>query len=115
MWWRASIALVIVLHAIVFAFLDPDSWLFEGGRTLYLTLGVLAAAGLAVGAGLLVAGREWWTFSLFAGGAVSLAQLLLFFEPGQFVGVAIDVAILAFVAWRWAQGREAVLRRASPA
>ena len=97
MWWRLLIALFLVLHGIVFSFLDPESWLVDDGRGLYIALGIAAAA-LTIGAILLVARRRSWRPFLAAGAAVSLAQLL-FFEPGQFVGVGIDVAILAVVAW----------------
>ena len=100
MWWRLLIALFLVLHGIVFSFLDPESWLVDDGRGLYIALGIAAAA-LTIGAILLVARRRSWRPFLAAGAAVSLAQLLLFFEPGQFVGVGIDVAILAVVAWTY--------------
>ena len=29
MWWRSLIALFLVLHGIVFAFLDLESWLVD--------------------------------------------------------------------------------------
>jgi hypothetical protein len=101
MWWRLLIALFLVLHGIVFSFLDPESWLFDDGRSIFITLGIVAAAGLTIGALLLVARRRSWRLFLAAGTALSLAQLLLFFEPGLFVGVGIDVAILAFIAWSY--------------
>ena len=101
MWWRSLIALFLVLHGIVFSFLDPASWLVDDGRGLYIVLGIIAAAALTIGAILLVARRSSWRLFLAAGAAVSLAQLLLFFEPGLFVGVGIDVAILAVVGWTY--------------
>lgn len=101
MWWRLLIALFLVLHGIVFSFLDPESWLVDDGRGLFISLGVVAAAGLTIGAILLVARRRAWRLFLAAGAAVSLAQLLVFFEPGLFVGVGIDLAILAVVAWTY--------------
>ena len=39
MWWRSLIALFLVLHGIVFAFLDPESWLVDDGRGLFVALG----------------------------------------------------------------------------
>ena len=101
MWWRSLIALFLVLHGIVFAFLDPEPWLFDDGRGLYITLGIVAAAALTIGAILLVARRRAWRPFLATGAAVSLAQLLLFFEPGLFVGIGIDLAILAVVGWSY--------------
>lgn len=101
MWWRIPIALVLVLHGIVFAFLNPDSWLFDDGRGLYLTLGVIAAIFFNIGAVLLVLQRDSWRLFLAPGAALSLVQLLIFFEAGQFIGVAIDVAVLAAVAWTY--------------
>jgi hypothetical protein len=101
MWWRLLIALFLVLHGIVFSFLDPDSWLVDAGRGLYIALGILASAALTIGAILLIARRSSWRLFLAAGAALSLAQLLIFFEPGLFVGVGIDVAILAAVAWTY--------------
>lgn len=116
MWWRSLIALFLVLHGVVFSFLEPDSWLLEGGRGLFITLGIVAAAGLAIGAVLLVARRKSWRLFVGAGAAVSLAQLLLFFEPGLFVGVGIDVAILAVIAWRYrTAGERREVARVSPA
>ena len=101
MWWRLLIALFLVLHGIVFSFLDPDSWLVDDGRGLFITLGIVSAVALGIGAVLLVAARPSWRPFLAAGALVSLAQLLLFFELGQFIGVAIDVVILAVVAWTY--------------
>jgi hypothetical protein len=101
MWWRLLIALFLVLHGIVFSFLDPESWLFDDGRSLFITLGIVAAAGLTIGALLFVARRRSWRLFLAAGAGVSLAQLLAFFEPGLVVGVGIDVAILAVIAWTY--------------
>jgi hypothetical protein len=68
------IALFLVLHGIVFAFLEPDSWLLAGGRGLFIVLGIAAAAGLAIGAVLLVARRKSWRLFVGAGAAVSLAH-----------------------------------------
>ena len=107
MWWRSLIALFLVLHGIVFSFLDPESWLFDDGRGLYIALGIVAAAALTIGAILLVARRDAWRPFLATGAAVSLAQLLLFFEPGLFVGVGIDLAILAVVGWSYRSSGEA--------
>jgi hypothetical protein len=101
MWWRLLIAVFLVLHGIVFSFLEPESWLVDDGRGLFITLGIAAAAALTLGAILLVARRPSWRVFLAAGAAVSLAQLLVFFEPGLFVGVGIDVAILVLVAWTY--------------
>jgi hypothetical protein len=106
MWWRLLIAFFLILHGTVFSFLAPESWLFGDGRALFISLGVIAAAALTVGAILLVARRRSWRPFLAAGAAASLAQLLLFFEPGLFVGVAIDVAILAVIAWSYRDERE---------
>lgn len=106
MWWRLLIALFLVLHGLVFSFLDPESWLFDDGRRLFISLGIVAAAGLTIGAILLVARRRSWRPFLAAGAGVSLAQLLVFFEPGLFVGVGIDVAILAVVAWTYRTSTE---------
>jgi hypothetical protein len=44
-WWRLLIALFLVLHGIVFSFLDPESWLFDDGRSIFITLGVVASLG----------------------------------------------------------------------
>ena len=116
MWWRSLIALFLVLHGIVFSFLDPESWLVDDGHFLYIVLGIIAAAALTIGATLLVARRPSWRLFLAAGAAVSLAQLLLFFEPGQFVGVGIDVAILAVVAWTYrGEGERRKVTGVSPA
>ena len=101
MWWRLLIAVFLVLHGIVFSFLNPESWLLNDGRSLFISLGVVAAAALAVGAILLVARRRSWRLFLAAGAGLSLAQLLVFFEPGLFVGVGINVAILAVIAWSY--------------
>jgi hypothetical protein len=101
MWWRLLIALFLVLHGIVFSFLDPESWPFDDGRSVFIALGIVAATGLTIGALLLVARRGSWRLFLAAAAGVSLAQLLLFFEPGLFVGVGIDLAILALVAWTY--------------
>ena len=99
MWWRSLIGLFLVLHGIVFAFLDPSSWLLDDGRGVFLTLGILAAIALATGAILLVARRDAWRVAVAVGAGVSLVQLVVFFEPGLFLGVAIDVALLAVVGW----------------
>jgi hypothetical protein len=107
MWWRSLIAFFLALHGIVFSFLDPESWLFDDGRGLYIALGVVAAVALTVGAILLVARRRAWRPFLATGAAVSLAQLLLFFEPGLFVGIGIDLAVLAFVGWSYRSTGEA--------
>jgi hypothetical protein len=116
MWWRLLIAFFLVLHGIVFSFLDPESWLVDDGRSLYFALGIVAAAALTIGAILLVARRRSWRLFLAAGAAISLAQLLLFFEPGLFVGVGIDVAILAVIAWTYrSAGEGRKLARVSPA
>jgi hypothetical protein len=101
MWWRVLIAVFLVLHGVVFAFLDPESWLADDGRGLYVVLGIVAAAALTIGATLLVARRPSWRLFVAGGAGVSLAQLLLFFEPGLFLGVGIDVAILAAIAWTY--------------
>ena len=101
MWWRLLIALFLVLHGIVFSFLDPESWLLNDGRGVFISLGIVAAVALTVGAILLVARRRSWRLFLAAGACVSLAQLLLFFEQGLFVGVGINVAILAVIAWSY--------------
>ena len=106
MWWRSLIAVFVVLHGIVFSFLDPESWLVAEGRGLFIALGIAAAAALTIGAILLVSGRRSWRPFLATGAAVSLAQLLIFFEPGLFLGVGIDVAILAVVAWTYLGGGE---------
>jgi hypothetical protein len=53
---------------------------------------------------------------LAAGAAVSLTQLLLFFEPGLFVGVGIDVAILAVIGWTYlGEGERRKVAGVSPA
>jgi hypothetical protein len=101
MWWRLLVAVFLVLHGIVFSFLDPGSWLVDDGRGVFIVLGIVAAAALTIGAVLLVARSRSWRLFLAAGAGVSLAQLLLFFEPGQFVGVGIDVAILGVVVWTY--------------
>jgi hypothetical protein len=101
MWWRLLIALFLVLHGVVFSFLDPESWLFEDGRRLFISLGIVAAAGLTIGALLLVARRRAWRLFLAVGAGVSLAQLLVFFESGLVIGAGIDLAILAVVAWTY--------------
>jgi hypothetical protein len=106
MWWRLLIALFLVLHGIVFAFLDPESWLLDDGRALFISLGIVAAAGLTIGAILLVARRRSWRLFLAAAAGVSLAQLLVFFETGLFVGVGIDLAILAVIAWTYRGTKE---------
>jgi hypothetical protein len=116
MWWRLLIALFLVLHGIVFSFLDPESWLVDDGRGLYIALGIAAAAALTIGAILLVARRRSWRPFLVAGAAVSLAQLLLFFQPGLFVGVGIDLAILAVIAWTYRdEGERRKVAGVSPA
>jgi hypothetical protein len=116
MWWRSLIAVFVVLHGIVFSFLDPESWLVENGRGLFIALGIAAAAAFAIGAILLVAQRHAWRPFLAAGAAVSLAQLLVFFEPGLFVGVGIDLAILAVVAWTYrGEGERRKVAGVSPA
>jgi hypothetical protein len=116
MWWRLLIAFFLVLHGIVFSFLDPESWLLNDGRSLLITLGIVAAAALTIGAILLVARRRFWRPFLAAGAAVSLAQLLLFFESGQFAGVGIDVAMLAVVAWTYrGEGEARKVAGVSPA
>jgi hypothetical protein len=101
MWWRLLISLFLVLHAIVFSFLDPESWLLDDGRTLFISLGIVAAVGLTIGAILLVMRRRSWRLFLVAGAGISLVQLLVFFEPGLFVGVGIDLAILAVIGWTY--------------
>jgi hypothetical protein len=106
MWWRLLIALFLVLHGIVFFFLDPKSWLSDDGRSVFIALGMVAASALTIGAILLVAGRRSRRLFLAAGAGVSLAQLLVFFEPGLFVGVGTDLAILAVVAWTYGTTRE---------
>lgn len=116
MWWRLLIALFLVLHGVVFSFLDPESWLFGDGRSLFILLGIVAAAGLTIGAILLVARRPSWRLFLAAGAGVSLTQLLVFFEPGLFVGVGIDLVILAVVAWTYRTTSERQkVARVSPA
>ncbi|HEU6446063.1 MAG TPA: hypothetical protein VFL61_13495 [Gaiellaceae bacterium] len=116
MWWRLLIAFFLVLHGIVFSFLDPESWLFDDGRGLYFALGIVAAVALTIGAILLVARRRAWRPVLATGAAVSLVQLLVFFEPGQFVGVGVDIAILAVIAWTYRSTAErSKVARVSPA
>jgi len=116
MWWRLLIAVFLVLHGIVFSFVDPASWLVDGGRSLYIALGVVAAGALTICAILLVARRRSWRPFLAVGAAVSLAQLLVFFEPGMFVGVGIDLAILAVVAWTYGgEGEHRQVAGVSPA
>ena len=115
MWWRSLIALFLVLHGIVFSFLDPESWLVDDGRGLYIVLGIVAAAALTIGAILLVARHSSWRLVLAAGAAVSLAQLLIVFEPGLFIGVAIDLGILAVVAWTYREGERRKVAGVSPA
>jgi hypothetical protein len=115
MWWRSVIALFLILHGVVFSFLDPESWLVEDGRGFYIALGIAAAA-LTIGAILLVVRRGLWRVFLAAGAAVSLTQLLLFFEPGLFVGVGIDLAILAVIAWTYrGEGERRKVAGVSPA
>ena len=64
---------------------------------------------------MLVARPESWRTFTAPGAAVSLAQLLLLFERGLFIGVVIDVAILAAVAWKYRRvGRETLVKRVSP-
>ena len=46
MWWRLLIALFLVLHGIVFFFLDPESWLLDDGRSVFISLGIVAAVAL---------------------------------------------------------------------
>jgi len=116
MWWRSLIAVFLVLHGIVFTFLDPESWLVDEGRGLFIALGIAAAAALTIGAILLVARHSSWRLFLATGAAVSLAQLILFFEPGLFVGVGIDVAILAVIAWTYrGEGERRKVAGVSPA
>jgi hypothetical protein len=116
MWWRSVIALFLILHGVVFSFLDPESWLVEDGRGFYIALGIIAAAALTIGAILLVVRRGLWRVFLAAGAAVSLTQLLLFFEPGLFVGVGIDVAILAVISWTYlGEGERRKVAGVSPA
>jgi hypothetical protein len=43
MWWRVLTALFLVLHGVLFAFLDPESWLVDDGRGLPIALGIVAA------------------------------------------------------------------------
>jgi hypothetical protein len=71
MWWRVLIALFLVLHGIVFSFLDPEPWLFNNGRSVFIALGIVAAVGLTIGALLLVARRHSWRLLLAAGAALS--------------------------------------------
>jgi hypothetical protein len=116
MWWRSVIALFLILHGVVFSFLDPESWLVEDGRGVFIGLGIIAAAALTIGAILLVVRRGLWRVFLAAGAAVSLTQLLLFFEPGLFVGVGIDVAILAVIGWTYlGEGERRKVAGVSPA
>ena len=62
---------------------------------------------MTIGAILLVVRRRSWRPFLATGAAVSLAQLLIFFEPGLFVGIGIDLAILAVVGWSYRSRGEA--------
>jgi hypothetical protein len=82
----------------VFVFLDPESWLFDNGRGLYYVLGAIGAVLLAIGGILLIARSDSWGLVLAGGAAVSLLQLLVYFRPDQFIGIAIDIAILGVVA-----------------
>jgi hypothetical protein len=49
---------------------------------------------------LLIGRRAIWAKFIAVGAAVSLFQLLVFFEPNLLVGVGIDVAILAGLVFR---------------
>ena len=97
--WRWLIAVFFVLHGLVFVFLAEESWLVGDAEALWYGLGGLALAALTVAAVLLVARRESWRSFAAAGAALSLAQLLLFFRLGLWIGVCIDVAILAALLW----------------
>ncbi len=86
-----------------------ESWLLVGLRaegTIVEVLGgvIWLAGGLAlIAAGLGVLGfvvaPAWWRMLALAGGAASLAMLLLYFHPFFGLGIAVSAAILASLLW----------------
>ena len=89
--WFAAIFLI--LHGIVFVFLAPESWVAGDADALWIGLGAVALFALGLAAWLVVRRRDWRRW-LTAGAGVSLLQLLVFFEMGLIVGVAINLALL---------------------
>jgi uncharacterized membrane protein YphA (DoxX/SURF4 family) len=75
-----------------------DSWILgtgaDGiGRVLWIaTILVFLAAGIALALGL-----PQWRFVAVAGSIVSLAVIVLFFDPKMLIGVVVDVALLVAI------------------
>jgi hypothetical protein len=96
-----ALAIFIALHGVTHSFFpsygDYDSWLLGEARGLALVL-LVAGTGLFVLAGVaLLVRSRWWPLVTLVASFVSLVLLLAFWETGLVVGVAIDVALIAFV------------------
>lgn len=77
-----------------------QSLLFGGGprvKTLIYAFSIVAAAVLLVSGGSFMFKASWWRIAWIAGAGFSLLTLVLFWQKDWWIGVLINVALLAVV------------------
>ena len=84
---------------------DPGvSWILsglgDGGvRWLSVMLALVAAFGFVAGGAGLFAQQGWWRTMTVSAAVVSLALLVVYFDPWLSAAVLLDLALLASIGW----------------
>jgi hypothetical protein len=111
--WGILIGGLLILHGLINAAIwatpaakDPDSpfdashsWLLGDARVLGVVLALAAAAAL-LGAGVGMLGHHgWWRPWAVAGAVLSLALVIVFFNPWFAGAAAINIGVIVALGW----------------
>ena len=107
--WTWSLGIFLVLHGVTHAFWPSygptRSWLLGDARGASVALWIAATALFAItGLALILHQPVWRTLALVAA-IESLVLLVLFWDRGLFVGLAINLALLTALWARWPSPR----------
>jgi uncharacterized membrane protein YphA (DoxX/SURF4 family) len=109
---RVLLSVFFIAHGLVHVAIwapkyDPEkapfdashSWLLGDRRPLARVVAFLAAAILIVAGIALIAQGEWWRPTAVVGLSVSTALLLLYFNRWYLFILAVNIALIAGIAW----------------
>jgi hypothetical protein len=99
---RLVLGIFLILHGITHSFFPSfgtyDSWLLGASRGLAVVLFSIATALFVASRLALLLKKDWWTGLMAVAAIESLFFLMIFWEAGLIVGIAIDIALLALIA-----------------
>jgi hypothetical protein len=89
------------VHVVMWRFYDGGSWqprhswLFGDLGGVAVAVASVAAIAFAIAGLALLTDRAWWGVPAVAAGAVSIALMLITFDPRWLWGIGIDVGVIA--------------------